>query len=387
MTPLPSSDFWNGKRVFLTGHTGFKGSWMRLWLNKLGAEAAGYALAPDQKPSLHELIGGATSSTETIADIRDQAKLSTAIEGFDPQILIHMAAQPLVRRSYSSPDETLDVNVMGTVRVLEAARKAKSLRAVLIVTTDKVYWNSGAGRRFSEGDRLGGADPYSASKAACELVAGCYRQAFLEKTGVRVATARAGNVLGGGDFSEDRLVPDLVRAALKGVPPAIRNPFATRPWQHVLDCLCGYLLFAEALYEDRIGAKALNFGPALHEPQLAVQEVATAVQKAMSIKKNWFAFAEDAQLPEMQTLGLDPSLAARTLDWRCRLSQRETIEWTADWYRDWRRGEDARKLTLAQIDAFMKGSLDHVSSVPLLPIPAAPNRRRSRRNAVVEFVS
>ena len=247
------------------------------------------------------------------------------------------------------------MNVMGTVRLLEAARRASSLRAILVVTTDKVYRNSETGRHFLEAS-LGGHDPYSASKAACELAVASSREAFLHKVGVSVATARGGNVLGGGDFSEDRLVPDVVRSALYGTPLNLRNPLATRPWQHVLDCLCGYLRYTEALYGRRTRVGCLNFGPAPGEHQLKVFDVTATIQQAMGLEVDWCEAGSAGQPKEMQVLGLDPSLAASSLGWRCRFSQKEAIEWTALWYRDWLRGANAQELTLSQIQSFMKGA-------------------------------
>jgi CDP-glucose 4,6-dehydratase len=349
----PNPAFWTGKRVFLTGHTGFKGAWLQLWLERMGAKVIGYALAPDAEPSLYGLVAGEKSASETIADIRDGESLARAMRLCDPEIIIHFAAQSLVRRSYARPVETFDVNVMGTVQLLEAARQASSLSVVLIVTTDKVYSNDESGRHFREDDRLGGHDPYSASKAACELAVASFRRAFFDAAGIRVAAARAGNVLGGGDFSEDRLVPDVVRAALRGESPDIRSPMATRPWQHVLDCLSGYLQFIEAHYEKRTTVEALNFGPPFDEEACPVRTVVAAVQQAMGLDRDWREVAPPPRMREMQTLGLDPSLAASVLGWRTSLSQIETIEWTARWYDSWRRGLESRALTLGQIDAFM----------------------------------
>ncbi|PZM07414.1 CDP-glucose 4,6-dehydratase [Rhizobium tubonense] len=356
MSRLPDPGFWTGKRVFLTGHTGFKGSWARLWLTRMGARVTGYALRPDAAPSLHDLVGAASGlETETIADIRDQATLRSALEDCDPEIILHMAAQPLVRKSYAAPTETFEVNVMGTVNLLEAARSLKALRALLVVTTDKVYGNDETGRHFVETDRLGGHDPYSGSKAAAELVVSTYRDAFFRAGVARIATARGGNVLGGGDFSQDRIVPDIVRAAMAGKPLDIRNPYATRPWQHVLDCLNGYLLFSEALFLGHVDEDSLNFGPSLSEPQMPVGVVASAVNMAMGLTVPWRDVSSCDQPREMQTLGLDPDRAARTLGWHARLSQLQTMEWTAQWYDGWRKGAAARDLSLLQIEEFTKG--------------------------------
>ncbi|WP_457584110.1 CDP-glucose 4,6-dehydratase [Ensifer canadensis] len=354
MSRLANRNFWAGKRVFLTGHTGFKGSWAQLWLRQMGADVTGYALAPLAEPSLHTLLRQADGK-EHLGDIRNADALAAAVQKSDPEIILHMAAQPLVRESYRTPAETFDVNVMGTVRLLEAARSAPTLKAIVVVTTDKVYRNDESGRHFPEDATLGGHDPYSGSKAACELVVSTWRDAFLRERGIRVATARGGNVLGGGDFSSDRLVPDIVRAALSGKSLDIRSPMATRPWQHVLDCLNGYFVYAEALYAGETAVDALNFGPSPAERQIPVRDVASAVQAAMGLPPQWRDVSSTDQPREMQTLGLDPALAAKTLSWASRLSQDEAIAWTANWYDGWRKGSDARVLTLAQIDAFMKG--------------------------------
>lgn len=354
MSRLANPNFWAGKRVFLTGHTGFKGSWAQLWLRQMGADVAGYALPPLSEPSLHALLGTAQADGQ-LGDIRDADALTAAVQTHDPEIILHMAAQPLVRESYRTPAETFDVNVMGTVRLLEAARRAQALKAIVVVTTDKVYRNDESGQHFPEDATLGGHDPYSGSKAACELVVSTWRDAFLRERGIRVATARGGNVLGGGDFSTDRLVPDIVRAALSGQALDIRSPMATRPWQHVLDCLNGYFVYAEALFGGETSVDALNFGPSPRERQIPVCDVASAVQAAMGLPPQWRDASSLDQPREMQTLGLDPALATKALAWTSRLSQDEAIAWTANWYDGWRKGSDARVLTLGQIDAFMKG--------------------------------
>ncbi len=356
MSRLPDRRFWSGKRVFLTGHTGFKGTWARIWLARLGAEVTGYALSPATTPSLHTLAGTAELAAQTIGDIRDGTKLADALSACDPDIILHMAAQPLVRRSYAEPVDTFDVNVMGTVRLLEAARRQEALKAVLVVTTDKVYSNDESGRHFVETDRLGGHDPYSGSKAAAEIATATYRDSFFHQKGVRVGTARGGNVLGGGDFSEDRLVPDIVRAAMAGRILDIRSPLATRPWQHVLDCLNGYFLFCEALYGGGASAESLNFGPSPAEEQIPVCVVASSVQSAMGLGQSWQDTSGADKPREMHALSLDPAEANRCLAWRARLSQAEAIDWAARWYNQWRRGEDPLLLVAGQIDAFTKGT-------------------------------
>lgn len=355
MSRLANPAFWAGKRVFLTGHTGFKGSWARVWLAQMGARVTGYALPPAADPSLHTLLGPEAAAQEHLDDIRNGDALAAAVRACDPEIILHMAAQPLVRESYRTPAETFDVNVMGTVRLLEAARTAPALKTIVVVTTDKVYRNDESGRHFPEDAVLGGHDPYSGSKAACELVVSTWRDSFLRERGIQVATARGGNVLGGGDFSVDRLVPDIVRAALSGETLDIRSPMATRPWQHVLDCLNGYFVYAEALHDGETDVAALNFGPSPSERQIPVRDVAAAIQTAMGLPSQWRDRSSEDQPREMQTLGLDPALALRTLSWAARLSQDQAIEWTAHWYDGWRRGAAAPDLTLGQIDAFMRG--------------------------------
>lgn len=354
MSALPSETFWRGKRVFLSGHTGFKGTWTQLWLSALGAEVYGYALAPDASPSLRYLVGNEGLAGETIDDIRDSLSLANALSKANPDIVLHMAAQPLVRRGYAEPVATFDINVMGTVHLLESVRKHSNAAAVLVITTDKVYANDESGHAFAEGDQLGGHDPYSASKAAAEVVTSGYRQSFFSQSGPSVATARAGNVLGGGDFAVDRLVPDIVRAAIAGQRLEIRNPQATRPWQHVLDCVCGYLLFAEALARRETQTVALNFGPPSDAEPMTVAGVAAAMQRALGVEPNWDEGSNGRQPREMTVLGLNPTLASKVLGWRQRLSTAETIEWTARWYADWKSGQAPLSLVHDQIETFMK---------------------------------
>lgn len=243
------SEFWQGRKVFVTGHTGFKGAWLCLWLERLGARVSALALAPDTSPSLYALLSPWAGADHRLGDIRDAGALAAQLGRAEPEIVVHLAAQALVRPSYDDPAATYATNVMGTVNLLEAVRQAPSVRAVLVITSDKVYANDGRGRAFAEHDRLGGADPYSSSKACAELVCASYAKSFLHDRGVALATARAGNVIGGGDWARDRLVPDFVRALDRGAPLQLRYPEATCPWQHVLEPLAGYLAFARALTE------------------------------------------------------------------------------------------------------------------------------------------
>ncbi|MFG1275645.1 CDP-glucose 4,6-dehydratase [Xanthobacter flavus] len=341
--------FWASQRVFLTGHTGFKGSWLAFWLDRLGADVSGYALAPETVPDLHSILHPGSGVRSTFGDILDVPALAAAVAESDPTVAIHMAAQPLVRRSYREPAETFAANVTGTLNVLEALRKAPNLKAVLVITTDKVYRNDDSGHAFCEDDPLGGHDPYSSSKVACEEVVSCYRQSFYADMGVELATARAGNVVGGGDWSEDRLVPDLWRALQKGEEVVLRNPLSTRPWQHVLDPVSGYLLYTEKLAGEG-GAKlprALNFAPRPDQP-LTVQAVTEIMAARLHLDKGW-RLAEGFQPVEMKLLQLDASLASGSLGWQPRMTGSQAIEWTADWYIAMHRREDVRALTARQL--------------------------------------
>ncbi|QXQ06466.1 CDP-glucose 4,6-dehydratase [Sphingosinicellaceae bacterium] len=335
----------------MTGHTGFKGSWMSLWLERLGATVHGYALAPDHVPDLFSRLSPFEHGHSTIADLADRAALAGAVTAADPTVIIHMAAQPLVRRSYDDPVETFATNIMGTVNVLEAARHCARLRAVLVVTTDKVYRNEGDGVAFVEADRLGGSDPYSASKACCELVTASYAQSFLAKSDVQVATARAGNVVGGGDWSVDRLVPDVWRAIHAGRTLELRYPTATRPWQHVLDPVAGYLLYAEHLSGVRKVAETLNFGPHRDDSRISVAEVAAIMAASLGSDRPWQSTSGNHP-PEMTALALDATAAEHSLGWRPRLAARDALRWTAEWFRGFDAGDDVRRLSLGQLETY-----------------------------------
>lgn len=346
------AEFWRARRVLVTGHTGFKGAWLCLWLEKLGARVSAVALAPDTVPSLYDELAPWRADRHHIQDIRDLPRLRDAVLTAAPEIVIHMAAQALVRRSYDDPAGTFETNVMGTVHVLEAARACPSVSVVLVVTSDKVYANDGSGRPFAEADALGGNDPYSASKACTELVCQSYRASFLREHGIRLATARAGNVIGGGDWSKDRLVPDFMRAREAGEPIALRYPYAVRPWQHVLEPLGGYLQFAQALAEHAGDSlpPALNFGP--DETSCAtVAEIADALGTTNGMDDAWVP-APGTHPKEAAVLKLDSDLAAKTIRWQPRLSLKEAIDWTAFWYRAHREGADMRNVSLAQVEAY-----------------------------------
>ncbi len=323
--------FWRDRRVLLTGHTGFKGAWMSLWLGRMGARLTGLALPPVTEPNLWNLLGaGAQASRSVMCDIRDARLVEETVTRADPQIVIHMAAQALVRESYRDPLATYATNVMGTAALLHACRSLRHLECVIVVTSDKVYENHGDGRAFEEGDRLGGHDPYSNSKACTELLVSSFRDSFYAG-GPPIATARAGNVIGGGDWSEDRLIPDCVRALRSGKAVNLRYPDSIRPWQHVLEPLSGYLALAERLVEAPGAApRAVNFGP---DPAsfCTVREVVDAFGARFSGRPGWVR--DPAPQPaEAQALTLSSALAARTLDWHPRLDIRESLSWTADWY-------------------------------------------------------
>lgn len=342
--------FWAGRRVLLSGHTGFKGSWLALWLHRLGAQVYGFALPPDTQPALFNLARAGEGVQSTYGDLRELEAVCAAVAAAKPNIVLHLAAQSLVRRSIADPIGTMATNVMGTAHLLEALRGSKDLSTVLIVTSDKVYANDGAGEAFAESDRLGGKDPYSASKAAAELVTRAYAESFFADTGIRVATARGGNVIAGGDYSPDRIVPDIVRAAERGEKLVLRMPTATRPWQHVLDCLAGYLLFAQALDRGDPVPRALNFGP---EP-VAPITVATLAEMVLAALDHSCAYdLQPAQKSiEMHTLAVDTTLARASLGWRDRLPGKDAIGWTGEWYRAVHEGQDPREATLSQIDRF-----------------------------------
>ena len=341
--------FWTRQRVLLTGHTGFKGSWASLWLEHLGAVVAGYALPPDHVPDLFSMLAPFEGASSMLGDLADAPALKRLACDFRPTIVLHMAAQPLVRRSFADPATTFATNVLGTVNLLEAIRGLAAVSAVLIVTTDKVYDNRGEERRFLETDPLGGSDPYSASKASAELVASSYARSFFEPAGIPVATARAGNVVGGGDWSRDRLVPDIWRALHADKPIELRYPRATRPWQHVLEPLSGYFDYLQALCEvpDNL-PRSLNFGPEKEAGDVTVAAIAEALQKHLGAKRGWVR-TEGEFPPEMIALALDSCKAASVLGWRPRLDPARTVEWTGDWYRRFDCGEDVRAVTLEQI--------------------------------------
>ncbi|MDH6154037.1 CDP-glucose 4,6-dehydratase [Polynucleobacter sphagniphilus] len=354
---LVDPNFWNGKRVFLTGHTGFKGGWLSVWLASMGAKVTGYALTPNTTPNFFEVaqVEGDLERSH-IADIRDLERLQKAMAGTRPDIVIHMAAQPLVRYSYVNPVETYATNVMGTVHVLESIRNLDCVRAAVIVTTDKCYENKEWAWGYRENEPMGGHDPYSNSKGCAELVTSAYRQSYFSpekyaRHKVAIASARAGNVIGGGDWSEDRLIPDAINAFEAKESLIIRNPLATRPWQHVLEPLSGYLVLAQALYQE--GAKfdgGWNFGPR-DEDARSVQEVVNLLIKNWGSVASWTQ-DQGEQPHEAHSLKLDCSKARQYLNWTPKWSLEQAIEKIVQWQKSFRDDGDMRVLSLEQIKLY-----------------------------------
>ena len=348
-----NQDFWKDKRVFLTGHTGFKGAWLSLWLLSLGAKVYGYSDSIHNDHFLYKSLDfDCNEINSEIGDICDLAILQESLRNAKPDIVIHMAAQSLVRESYLHPTESFNTNIMGTCNVLEATRHIDSVRACLIVTTDKCYENLEQGKAFAENDRLGGSDPYSASKACAEIVTNSYRESFFQSAdSTSIATARAGNVIGGGDMSKDRIIPDIIRAYQKNKTLLIRNPHAVRPWQHVLDCLCGYLILTEKLFNDTENyASAWNFGPDDNN----IQTVEALLD---NFSKHWpkmdYVVQPVSEMKESVLLTLDASKAKDTLSWHPYLDFEDTLSWTASWYQDViQNGMNARSVSLQQLDTY-----------------------------------
>ncbi|MFT0171972.1 CDP-glucose 4,6-dehydratase [Paraburkholderia mimosarum] len=349
--------FWRDKKVFVTGHTGFKGSWLCLWLQRLGAQVSGYALAAPTTPSLFEVAHVARGMRSTIGDVRDAAALTTAMRDTAPEIVIHMAAQPLVRQSYADPVETYSTNVMGTVHLLEAVRKTPTVRAVVNVTSDKCYENREWVWGYREDEQMGGYDPYSSSKGCSELVTAAYRNSFFSASNdgsprVALASARAGNVIGGGDWACDRLIPDILRALDAGESVAIRNPRSVRPWQHVLEPLSGYLQLAQRLYEhgDQYTG-AWNFGPRDDDAR-PVQWILERFIERWGAGARWHSDNE-THPHEAHHLRLDCSKAAAYLDWRPRWDLGTALDAIIAWQRAYLAGNDMQAVTFGQIDQFM----------------------------------
>ncbi|MET0271930.1 MAG: CDP-glucose 4,6-dehydratase [Phenylobacterium sp.] len=346
----PDPAFWSGKRVLLTGHTGFKGAWAAIWLARMGANVTGVALAPDQEPSLFALAGVGDLVESHIADLRDADAVAATLRERTFDVVLHMAAQPIVRTAIADPVATFASNIMGTAHLLQALRTQDALKAVLVVTSDKVYANAETGRASAEGDALGGKDPYSASKAAAEIVTSSFARSYFDAAGVPVATARGGNVIGGGDFSRDRLVSDIVRAARGQEQVVLRHPEATRPWQHVLDCVAGYLVHLQALATDPKAPRALNFGPKAGGAEVTVGELATLGVQALGAQP--WRHEPDPNSLEAKSLAIDASLAKRVLGFESRMEAPEAVDLTMDWYRRQANGEAALGLCREQIEGY-----------------------------------
>lgn len=351
------SGFWIGKRVLVTGHTGFKGSWLVFVLRTLGAEVSGYSLPAPTTPAMFDLLGIERACSHTLGDVRDLDRLMSVVADVRPEVVFHMAAQPLVRESYAIPIETYDVNVMGTVKVLDACRQVGGVRAIVAVTTDKCYENVGSLWGYRETDRLGGADPYSNSKACAELVVDAYRQSYFPPAdhashGVGLASVRAGNVIGGGDFAKDRIVPDAAAAFANDQILKIRYPDAIRPWQHVLEPLGGYLNLAERLYGDPVFSGGWNFGPDL-EAAVPVSDLVTRMSELWGGGAAW-EHVGGRHLHEAAILKLDITKAAALLGWRPKLSLQATLALTVEWYLDHARGGDLVSLTQRQIEDYLR---------------------------------
>lgn len=344
----PNADFWSGKRVLITGHTGFKGSWLSIWLQSMGAHVSGIALEPPTEPALFREANVADGMNHSIADIREFESISRLFQTYKPEIVIHMAAQPLVRLSYQQPVETYATNVMGTVHVLEAARQTATVKAIVNVTTDKCYENKEWVWGYRETEPMGGHDPYSNSKGCSELVSSAYRQSFLKNAGIALATARAGNVIGGGDWALDRLVPDILKALQNQEPVLIRNPHAIRPWQHVLEPLCGYLTLAQNIFlQGEENAEGWNFGPN-EEDARPVQWIVQRLCELWGRNAQW-ELQEGEHPHEAHFLKLDISKARQRLKWKPRWTLDEALSKTTLWHQAWIENQNMKQICLQQI--------------------------------------
>ncbi|MGQ0702399.1 MAG: CDP-glucose 4,6-dehydratase [Gemmatimonadales bacterium] len=376
-TAAPDSAFWQGRRVFLTGHTGFKGSWLSLWLNRLGARVTGYALPPPTDPCLFDQASVAAVLGSVIGDVRDLPSLADTVADARPEVVFHLAAQSVVKRGYADPVETYAVNVMGTVHLYEAIRRWGGRCVVVNVTSDKCYAEAGEpGEAHREDDRLGGNDPYSSSKACAELVTDAYRRSYfspesLSPRDVATATVRSGNVIGGGDWTADQLIPDLIRAFAANQPCLLRNPAAVRPWQHVLEPLRGYLVLAQRLASEGPAlASAWNFGPDQSDAR-PVSWIADRLAKAWGPPAGWTR-DPGPHAAETPTLLLDTTKAASVLGWRPALPLSEALDWVLEWYRGWHRGEDLVRLTRDQVEAYQQ----RLSGEPARVSPASGSQAR-----------
>ncbi|WP_245546654.1 CDP-glucose 4,6-dehydratase [Leeia oryzae] len=361
MESMGMTSFWSGKKVFVTGHTGFKGGWLSIWLQMLGADVTGYALQAPTNPSIFETARVATGMHSIIGDIRDLACLQQAISDSKPEIILHLAAQPLVRYSYANPVETYATNVMGSVHLLESVRNCSSVRAVVMVTSDKCYENREWLWGYRENEAMGGYDPYSNSKGCAELVTSAYRQSFFnpeqyDQHGIAIASARAGNVIGGGDWANDRLIPDILKTLDTGHEVLIRSPHAIRPWQHVLEPLAGYLMLAEKLYTEGVHfAEAWNFGPD-DQDMCSVGALVKQLQPLFGDRLDIALAQTPPALHEAGLLRLDSTKARTQLGWRPRWRMKEAVQQIHGWHTAWLAGNDMRTVTEAQIQAYMTGN-------------------------------
>ena len=365
---MAASHFWKGRRVVLTGHTGFKGSWMALWLQYLGAEVTGYALAPPTNPSLFVKADVATGMHSVIGDVRDGDRLTSTLQAAQPEMVFHLAAQPLVRHSYVDPVGTYETNVLGTIHLLEAVRRTPSVRAVVVITTDKCYENKEWIWPYRETDPLGGYDPYSSSKACAEIVTSSWRDSFFNPAhyaehNVAVASARAGNVIGGGDWASDRLIADVVRAFTAGTTLEIRNPAATRPWQHVLEPLRGYLVLGERLLAEGVEyASAWNFGPQYTDAR-PVEWIVRYLSGKWGGSVDWKLDSQQ-HVHEAQMLKLDWSKAHAALGWQPALPLPDALDYTLAWYRQEASGANPRELSMQQITSYMQRVAATMAAAP-----------------------
>lgn len=346
-----NSSFWNRRAVFLTGHTGFKGGWLALWLTEMGAKVSGYSLDPTTTPNFFTVSNIRERLTSsTFADIQSLSTLTAAISFAKPSIIIHMAAQSLVRKSYSDPVETFKTNIIGTVNLIESARKIDTVEAIVNITSDKCYENKEQSNPYLENDKLGGYDPYSSSKACAELVSAAYRNSFLKESGIKIATVRAGNVIGGGDWSNDRLIPDIFRAIDAGKKLLIRSPNAVRPWQHVLEPLSGYLLLAEKLFiEGNNFAEAWNFGPQENESKTVSWVIKYLCQKIPNLH---CSIDKTRQLHEASILLLDSSKASSRLNWKSRWSLEVALDKIIEWHQAWKEKRLMTEISISQINSY-----------------------------------
>lgn len=342
------NQFWNGRKVFVTGITGFKGSWLSSWLNLLGAEVKGYSLKPEHDEALYNLLDVSGFCSTVFGDIRDEENIFSVLDEFQPEIVFHLAAQPLVQESYANPRETYEINLMGTINLIESALKIGSVKSFINVTSDKVYENKSWHWGYRENERLNGSDPYSNSKSCADLIANCYRNSFIEEK-FNLSNVRSGNVIGGGDWAENRLIPDMMRAIISKKEMKIRNPSSTRPWQHVLEPLYGYMLLAEQMYRSRIYVGDWNFGPDLSE-DAPVKKIADLYSEYWS--KDVSFSSEKDSFREAKYLRLDSSKANAELGWKPLWDLHEAVKKTFCWYEEFLKGSDVKLITLDQINNY-----------------------------------